>query len=250
MRLLSVGNYLKVGLWVDQPTGITQGGTIKNGMKISAAGLAAALIALGASAAPAAAKDGTDTSRAAVDAKLQEVVGCTFTAEAPGKLTTSTMVGAGRIKTCTTPKPGSCRLQVSIMKGVSTIAHKDGGWGACKKTLGPTHKCSNLVSKVVYYTESILQVEYKGQHDCPEARQPGNLVNERSLHRIQPQSRPASRALRVSLFDKVERHRMLVPGRRDVNAVFTGPDRRLQYSAPKLPQFQRIRALYFDLTHC
>ncbi|MCX4729349.1 hypothetical protein OG372_00125 [Streptomyces sp. NBC_01020] len=36
--------------------------------------------------------------------------------------------------------------------------------GACKKTLGPTHKCSNLVSKVVYYTESILQVEYKGQH--------------------------------------------------------------------------------------
>lgn len=50
------------------------------------------------------------------------------------------------------------------MGPVSTVAHKDGGWGKCKKKPNLTYKCANLIGKRSFYTETTIAIEYHGRY--------------------------------------------------------------------------------------
>lgn len=99
-----------------------------------------------------------------MDAKLNEFVHCELTARSPGYYTNGKISASGLIKSCL-PVPDKCRLQTSLMTGpVSTIEHKDSGWGKCKGTQKLVHKCAGMVENRTFYTEVVLQIEWRGQH--------------------------------------------------------------------------------------
>ncbi|MEV7470867.1 hypothetical protein AB0O20_30835 [Streptomyces kronopolitis] len=153
--------------------GFTKGVVIRTSMKLSLAGLAA-LSGLGLVASPASAQTQgiTVATVKAHDAKIKDFASCDFDAVTPGYLTPGKIGGSGKIKACG-PVPDKCRLQTSIMVGpVSTIAHKDTGWGKCRGTNKLVYKCANRIHKQTFYTESVMQIEWRGQHASKIAHSP------------------------------------------------------------------------------
>ncbi|MFE5737451.1 hypothetical protein [Streptomyces celluloflavus] len=140
-------------------------------MKLSLAGVAA-LSALELAASPATAQPGPAAGAAGgaaatvkvKDVKINDFATCEFTAETPGYLTSGKIAASGKIGACG-PVPDKCRLQTAIMLGpVSTIAHKDTGWGQCKGNNKLIYKYADQVPKRTFYTESVMQIEWRGQH--------------------------------------------------------------------------------------
>ncbi|MFG2400359.1 hypothetical protein [Streptomyces lydicus] len=118
-------------------------------------------------ASPASAQAQPDVSVATVKAQganIKDFATCVFTAEEPGYLTPGKIGASGKIGACG-PVPDKCRLQTAIMVGpVSTIAHKDTGWGKCRGNNKLTYKCADSIHKRTFYTESVMQIEWRGQY--------------------------------------------------------------------------------------
>ncbi|MET7622292.1 hypothetical protein [Streptomyces sp. NPDC005408] len=99
------------------------------------------------------------------------VVGCVFESMKPLYVTANgPLYAQGKIKSCTTPKPDACKLDVTLEQKLSSgrygvIASKTTGWKACKaKTLSVPYKCPQRIQTHSYKTVSSLQVEYQGKH--------------------------------------------------------------------------------------
>ncbi|MFJ9613449.1 hypothetical protein [Streptomyces noursei] len=140
-------------------------------MKLALSGVAA-LSALGLAASPATAQPGPMAGAAGgatavvkvKDVKINDFATCEFTAETPGYLTSGKIAASGKIGACG-PVPDKCRLQTAIMLGpVSTIAHKDTGWGQCKGNNKLVYNCADKMHKRTFYTESVMQIEWRGQY--------------------------------------------------------------------------------------
>ncbi|MEU7641225.1 hypothetical protein AB0C11_35050 [Streptomyces sp. NPDC039016] len=96
--------------------------------------------------------------------KINDFATCEFTAETPGYLTSDKIAASGKIGACG-PVPDKCRLQTAIMLGpVSTIAHKGTGWGQCKGNNKLVYNCADKMHKCTFYTESVMQIEWRGQY--------------------------------------------------------------------------------------
>ncbi|WP_143195137.1 hypothetical protein [Streptomyces sp. CB02488] len=128
---------------------------------------------------------GTGTSHAASDSReaipsitadattkaSAVVVGCLFESMKPFYVTAGgPLYAQGKIKSCTTPKPDACKLDVTLEKKLSNglygvVANKNTGWKTCKaKTLSVPYKCPQRIQKHTYKTVSSLQIEYKGKY--------------------------------------------------------------------------------------
>jgi hypothetical protein len=99
------------------------------------------------------------------------VVGCVFESMKPFYVTANgPLYAQAKIKSCTTPKPDACKLDVALEKKLSNglygvVANKSTGWKACKaKTLSVPYKCPQRIQTHSYKTVSSLQVEYKGKY--------------------------------------------------------------------------------------
>lgn len=133
-------------------------------LRYAVTGLAAAAT-LAAVAVPANADSGQGRTAANIKASPSEEVGCAAIADPPQFLTAGgkTLWASGKIGACTTPAPDSCRLTVSLASStLSDVAHKDGGWGSCRKSLQVPYNCHDLVSRRTYHTVVTIAVEYKG----------------------------------------------------------------------------------------
>ncbi|MFH9250931.1 hypothetical protein ACH4LK_36555 [Streptomyces lydicus] len=47
---------------------------------------------------------------------------------------------------------------------MSTITHKDTGWGTCRGGNKLTYKCADSIHKRTFYTESVRLIEWRGQY--------------------------------------------------------------------------------------